>query len=269
MTSTGKVQNNQAQEKSFQLESTSDDLQMIYRDKLQDAFLNNPLPVEDQMFNLGLFTRSSLLVKFLVMNQLYERVKNIPGHIMEFGVWWGQNMVLLENLRAIHEPFNKQRKIVGFDTFSGYPSTNSSEPSGNDKLSDVWNEGSYSTTNDYKDYLENLLKIHESNNVLGHQSGCHELVKGDVSKTVPEYFEKQPHTMVALAYFDIGIYEPTVKALTAIKPHLMPGSVILLDELTWAESPGEAIAFKEVFSREEYKIEKCEHYPSKSIVTIK
>tara|TARA_R110002167_G_scaffold348055_1_gene559215 strand:- start:4151 stop:5011 length:861 start_codon:yes stop_codon:yes gene_type:complete len=269
MTFINKEQNNQAQEKSFQLESTSDETQLIYRDKLHDAFLNTPLPAEDQMFNLGLYTRSSLLVKFLVMNQLYERVKHIPGHIIELGVWWGQNMVLLENLRAIHEPFNKQRKIIGFDTFSGYPPANNTQPSNKDKLSEVWNEGSYSTSSNYKDYLDNLLKIHESNNVLGHQNGCHELVEGDVSITVPEYFEKQPHTMVALAYFDIGIYEPTVKALAAIKPHLMPGSVILLDELTWAESPGEAIAFKEVFSRNEYKIEKCEHYPSKSIVTIK
>ena len=260
---------NKAQEKSFQLETTADKSQIISRDKLHDAFINSPLPAEDLMFNLGLYTRSSLLVKFLVMNQLYERVKNIPGHIVEFGVWWGQNMVLLENLRAIHEPFNKQRKIVGFDTFSGYPSINNDLPTSKDKPSEVWNEGSYSTTNDYKKYLAELLKIHESNNVLGHKSGSHELIKGDVTKTVPDYFKEQPQTMVALAYFDIGIYEPTIKALKAIKPHLMPGSIILLDELTWAESPGEAIAFKEVFSIDEYKIEKCELYPSKSIVTIK
>lgn len=265
---------NKVQEKSFQLESTSDESQMISRDKLSEAFINSPLPREDLMFNLGLYTRSSLLVKFLVMNQLYQRVKNIPGHIVEFGVWWGQNMVLFENLRAIHEPFNKQRKIVGFDTFSGYPSANDDQANNDqvnnkDKPSEVWKEGSYSTPEDYKQHLEDLLKIHESNNVLGHQSGCHELIKGNVSQTVPEYFKSQPQTMVALAYFDIGIYEPTVNALKAIKPHLMPGSIILLDELTWAESPGEAIAFKEVFSRQEYAIEKCDLYPSKSIITIK
>ena len=42
-----------------------------------------------------------------------------------------------------------------------------------------------------------------------------------------------------------------------------------MDELTWPESPGEALAFKEVFKPGEYTLEKCELYPSKCIVTIK
>jgi len=49
---------------------------------------------------------------------------------------------------------------------------------------------------------------------------------------------------------------------------LLPGSIILFDELTWPGAPGEAIAFKEVFSGANYRIEKCQWYPSKAIVTI-
>jgi len=261
--------NNNAQTTSFQIESTASRHQIESRDDLHKAFLNSPLPAEDLMFNLGMYTRSSLLVKFLVMNQLYERVKNIPGHILELGVWWGQNIILLENLRAIHEPFNKQRKIIGFDTFTGYEIPDVEGEEKKDKHSDVWKNGSYSTSLDYKTYLEQLIKTHESNNVLGHNIGNHELMEGNVTLTVPEYFLNNPSTMVALAYFDIGLYEPTFAALKAIKPHLMSGSIILLDEFTWQESPGEAIAFKEVFSRDEYKIEKCELYPSKAIISIK
>ncbi len=249
---------------SFQTETTATKAQISNRDKLEELFRSSPLPLEDLLFNLGMYTRGSLLVKYLVMNQLYERIKSIPGALMEFGTWWGQNLVLLENLRAIHEPFNKQRVIVGFDTFSGY-----TKPSTEDKDSEVWVEHSYSTSSGYKDYLAELLAVHEGNNVLGHISGTHQLVEGDVVKTAPKYFADHPETIVALAYFDMGLYKPTAAALTAIKPHLVPGSVILLDELTWKESPGEAIAFKEVFTRGEYTIEKCELYPSKAIVTIK
>jgi hypothetical protein len=57
--------------------------------------------------------------------------------------------------------------------------------------------------------------------------------------------------------------------LRAIKPHLLPGSVLLFDELTWAGAPGEAVAFKEEFANLNYKIEKCELYPSKTIVTVR
>ncbi|MDQ7050004.1 MAG: TylF/MycF/NovP-related O-methyltransferase [Enterobacterales bacterium] len=260
--------NNTAQLNAYKIESSANDQQIHARNKLHQMFQQSPLPDHDLMFNLGLYTRSSVLVKFLVMDRIYQKIKNIPGHIMEFGVWWGQNLVLMENLRAIHEPFNKQRKIIGFDTFSGYDFKANNSQNKVDKPSEVWEKGSYSTSQNYIDYLQSLIQTHEANNVLGHQTGLHQLVAGDVAKSVPKYFDDNPATMVALAYFDIGLYKPTVEALKTIKPHLMPGSIILLDELTWQESPGEAIAFKEVFEKHEYEIEKVDIYPSKSIVTI-
>ena len=91
---------------------------------------------------------------------------------------------------------------------------------------------------------------------------------GDVTVTAPQYFVDHPETLVAFAFFDMGPYEPTIAALRAIQPHLVPGSVILFDELTWSGAPGEAMAFKEVFRDVSYRIEKCGLYPSKSIVTI-
>ena len=253
-----------AQSESYRVETTSSDGQLNFRQQLEDLFLSSPLPKEDLLFNLGMYTRSSLLVKFIVMNDLYERIKDIPGVLMEFGVWWGQNLVLMENLRAIHEPFNKQRTIIGFDTFAGYTS-----PSHQDKQGSVWAESAYATPEGHRDYLAHLLEVHEGNNILGHVRGMHHLIEGDVAETVPKYFEDHPESIVALAYFDLGLYAPTKAALRAIKPHLVPGSVILMDELSWAESPGEAIAFKEVFAGTSYKIEKCQLYPSKTIVTLK
>ena len=39
--------------------------------------------------------------------------------------------------------------------------------------------------------------------------------------------------------------------------------------MTWTEAPGEALAFKEVFTRDEIRVEKCDLYPSKAIVTMR
>lgn len=233
-----------------------------FRQRLQDLFHDSPMEPDELMFNLGLYVRSSLLVKFLVLDDLYRRIVSIPGALMEFGTWRGQNLVLLENLRAIHEPFNKQRTIVGFDTFTGYP-----EDSGMAQEA-IKAHGSYKATSDYPAYLAQLLEAHEGANAFGHLRGNHQLVAGDVTKTAPQYFVDNPATIVAFAFFDMGPYEPTVAALRAIQPHLVPGSVILFDELTWKGAPGEAIAFKEVFSGIPYRIEKCRLYPSKSIVTV-
>lgn len=252
------------QEATYQIETTASHEQLSARERLQAMFERSPLPVEDRLFNIGMFTRSSVLVKFLVMSEIYQRVMKIPGCLVEFGTWWGQNLILLENLRAIHEPFNKQRTIIGFDTFDGYTSL-----SNRDKNSEVWKERSYNTGKDYIHYLEELLRVHERCNVLGHVQGRHKLIAGDVSATAPAYFKKHPESIVAFAYFDMALYKPTKAALEAVKPHLVSGSILLLDELTWEESPGEAIAFKEVFSRDEVLVEKCVLYPSKAIITIR
>lgn len=244
--------------------SSADAAQLDFRRQLELLFRDNPLPPDALMFNLGMFTRSSLLVKFLVMNDIYERIKDVPGVLMEFGVWWGQNLVLLENLRAIHEPFNKQRMIVGFDTFAGYRNF-----SDKDVRAAVMLDGSYQTPEAYRDWLAGLLQVHEGSNAFGHVRGVHRLIEGDAAVTVPRYFEEHPETLVAMAFFDIGTYAPTRAALQALKPALLPGSVIVFDELTWPGAPGEAIAFKELFTDMDYAIEKCRYYPSKSIVTIR
>jgi hypothetical protein len=206
--------------------------------------------------------RSSALTKLLVIDDLYRRILPIPGAIVEFGVWWGQNLVLFENLRAIYEPFNKSRKIIGFDTFTGYRGF-----SEYDRAGEVFSEETYAVREDYAAYLRNLLSIHEANNVLGHVEGGHELVIGDVIETASEYFRKNVGITIALAYFDMGLYKPTRAGLEAIKPRLIPGSVILLDEFSWEEAPGEAAAFRDVFSGG-YRIEKSKFTPMRAIVTI-
>ena len=235
-----------------------------FRERLRELFASSPLPPDDLMFNLGLYVRSSLLVKFLVLNDLYLRFTSVPGVLVEFGTWWGQNLVLLENLRAIHEPFNKQRTIIGFDTFAGYSPAAAMPPEA------TATHGGYHTSEGYRDALAELLEVHEGNNAFGHLRGRHQLIQGRVEETAPRYFADHPATLVAFASFDIGPYEPTIAALRAIRPHLVPGSVLLFDELTWPGAPGEAIAFKEVFGGDAaYGVEKCQLYPSKSIVTLR
>ena len=249
---------------SYEMETNSSTSQLDFRKKMLEMFRGTPLPAEHLMCNFGLYTRGSVLVKYLVINELYELIVNIPGIIMEFGTWWGQNMVLFENMRAIYEPFNKTRRIIGFDTFTGYSSFSEKDAS-----SDVVDAGGYAVSKDYKSYLEELLSVHEGCNVLGHLRNRHKLIAGDVVETVPKYFEDHPETIVALAYFDMSLYKPTKVALEAIRPHLIPGSVVLLDELTWSDAPGEAIAFKEVFRDMNYTIKKSRYTAERAIVVIK
>src|SRR5438309_511656 len=77
------------------------------------AFRNNPIPENEQLSNTGIFTKRQDLTRQLFFNEIYKNILQVHGVIMEFGVRWGQNLVTLNNLRGIHEPYNYSRKIIG------------------------------------------------------------------------------------------------------------------------------------------------------------
>ena len=130
---------------------------------------------------------------------------------MEFGTWWGQNLVLYENLRSIYEPFNYDRRVIGFDTFEGYENI-----SDKDQRSDIIKEGGYTVSQDYDEYLRELLNYHERENVLFYNNK-HTVVKGDATETLDAFLTENPYTMVALAYFDMALYEPTKACLIVLR----------------------------------------------------
>jgi len=207
-----------------------------------------PIPNDQVLYNLGLFTRRHVLAKIFMLNELYKKIVPIHGVICEFGVHWGNNISLFSAMRSIYEPYNWNRKIIGFDTFEGFP--NIHEKDGN---SDKIKIGEYSTSNGYEIYLENILNYHESE-APNADIKKFELVKGDAIHTVKQYLKDNPETIIAFAYFDFDLYEPTKICLEAILPHLTKGAVIAFDELNYHGFPGETIAFKEVFGINKFKI---------------
>lgn len=91
------------------------------------ALRSSSIPDSELMDNLGLFLRRQNLARLLFMDQIYKMILDVHGVVMEFGVRWGQNISLFQNLRAIYEPFNYNRKIIGFDTFDGFPGVSSED----------------------------------------------------------------------------------------------------------------------------------------------
>ena len=203
---------------------------------------------EELLVNLGFYMRSGALARLLFLDEIYRKIVGIPGHIFEFGVWWGQTVTTFENLRAIHEPYNHQRHIVAFDTFTGYPEVGDS-----DRRSDIISEGVYSVSENYEAYLQELLDYHEKENVMSHIKK-HEIVKGDARQSAARWFAANPHAMVAMAFFDMALYEPTKACLEQIKPRLMPGSVVAFDQFNHKDYPGETRAALEVLGTEGYAI---------------
>jgi hypothetical protein len=207
-----------------------------------------PIPDDQLLQNLTLFMHRRIMSRLLFMTELYKSIIPINGIVMEFGVRWGRNVALFESLRGVYEPYNHTRKIVGFDTFSGFPSVHKA-----DGDHEIAAEGSYSVTEDYDTYLEKVLAYQNMINPIP-QIKKHELIKGDATKTITQYFDDHPETIVSLAYFDFDIYEPTRDCLAAILPHTTKGTVIGFDELNCSVFPGETIALNEVVGIGKYSV---------------
>jgi hypothetical protein len=224
---------------NIEIKSIAASSELENRNKINELFINCPIPQNERLANSGLFVKRQDLTKQLFFNDLYQKIVNVHGIIIEFGVRWGQNLVTLNNLRGIHEPFNYSRKIIGFDTFSGFSDVDTKD--GSHK---IIKEGAFSVTEDYEKYLEEILAYHENECPLSHIKK-NVILKGDAVVMLEKYLKEHPETIIAFAYFDFDVYSPTKKCLELIKPYLTKGSIIGFDELNDPQFPGETIAVRE------------------------
>lgn len=58
--------------------------------------------------------------KFIAHYELYKMIKDIPGEIVEFGVFKGASLIRWATFRELLET-SFSRKIIGFDVFGKFP----------------------------------------------------------------------------------------------------------------------------------------------------
>ena len=229
---------------------------------LIDIFNNSKIPESEKLQNLGLFLNRQLLTRILTLNELYKKIINVQGYILEFGVKYGQNIALFEVLRGIYEPYNYNRKIYGFDTFEGFPSV--SKRDGNHKVIKVGHNnipmGSYQE-------LKKILNYHESNNPISHVKTTN-LIKGDVRKTLDKFLKNNPESIFSIIFFDFDFYEPTKYCLNKLKNRLSKNSLLVFDELNNKFFPGVTQAVLEELSLNSCKVQRLNLDPNISYIII-
>jgi hypothetical protein len=220
------------------------------QNRFTELLHGSPIPDDELLANLGLYLSSKSLSRILFFHEIYHRILHSHGVIFEFGVRWGQTLSILSALRGIFEPFNRHRKIVGFDTFEGFKGM-----SEKDGTATNCKDGSFGVPEGYENYLAEILRMQETLNPINHLKK-YDLIKGDATDTIPDYLARHPETIISLAIFDFDIYKPTRAALETIRPHLCKGSILVFDELCDDVFPGETIALREVFGLRELRVER-------------
>ena len=220
------------------------------RERLFHLLKSCPIPDDQLLSNLGLFLDSKNLARILFFDFLFRQILDVQGVVMEFGTRWGQNLGLFSAMRGIYDPFNRQRKIIGFDTFQGFP-----EILPEDGTSDMMKPNNLAVSEGYADYLCEILRAHEKLNPLSHLEKF-ELCSGDAPKELEKFLARAPETIIALAYFDFDLYQPSLKCMELIKNRVTKGSVIGLDEVNDPDSPGETKALMKAFGLKNIKLKR-------------
>ncbi len=213
--------------------------QFEYYKQLNDFIEKTDYSIMKKVNTFPVFTTRQLITSFIEKYEIFKLCKNVPGSIVECGVAGGFGLMTFAHLCSIFEPYHYVRKVIGFDTFKGFPKiTKEDITSGAEHMKKGGLE-----SNSY-DVLKNSIKLYDMNRALGHINKI-ELVKGDISKTFPEYLKKNPSLVISFLYMDLDIYKPTLDTLKLVINRIPKGGIIAFDELNHPDYPGETIAVME------------------------
>lgn len=229
-------------------QSTSD------RDQFQAVsrlFESDPASTVERIEAFAKYATRQSLAKFLTKYEIFKRVLHVNGSVVECGVLHGGGLLSWAKLSSIFEPANHVRKVIGFDTFEGFPEV-SEKDTATGTFNDLKKSGLAGST---YDHVLQAVEVYDLNRPISHIPKV-ELVRGDLCTSAAQYVADNPHLVVALLYLDVDLYEPTKKAIEVFLPRMPKGSIIAFDELNARIFPGETLAVLDTIGLRNIQIER-------------
>lgn len=196
------------------------------------------------------------LKKILVRYELFKISNNIPGDIVECGVFKGTGHIFWLKMLSLFDN-NSSKKVIGFDTFSSFPKSTLKFEKKAAKL--FVKEANFKKENILKNLKEKIKKINLENRS--------ELIRGDIVKTSKKYSETNRGFRISLLHLDLDTYSGTKSALENFFPLVSKGGVIIFDEYG-ERGWGESEAIDEYFKNTKYTIQKTKnsYYPTAFLI---
>jgi hypothetical protein len=207
------------------------DLELISIDqKLYDGFNDFIMSSDLKVFG-----------KLLARTLLFQQVKDVPGDIIECGVFKGSGLFTFLKLKRYFCP-NTYKKVIGFDFFDSKKLTESLSAQDKQTMTLLFEERNFSHDISYKTFLE---KKFVECGFLDHEF---ELIQGDISKSVLSFVENRPGAKISLLYLDLDLEIPTYDTLNSLWDRVSSGGIVVFDEYAyhnWSESIGVDKFFKD------------------------
>jgi hypothetical protein len=198
---------------------------------LQRVFDTSNFASRDILTNFAAYVRRRDMVRFLAHYELFKHIIDLPGCIVEAGVFRGASFFTWAKLMETFCPGDRSRKVFGFDHFKGLHGFVQEDGMLDEKTAKV--EGGYGSS---LENIQSLIQLHNNDNLIPGVERCR-LINGDIRETLPAFLESHPGMKIALLHLDMDIYEPTKFALEQLYDSVLPSGVVVLDEyglIPWA-----------------------------------
>ncbi len=171
----------------------------------------------DAETHFNLFMNDERLSKFLIHYEIFKKIKNYKGSIVECGVFKGTSFSRFAMLRELIGK-SKSNKLIAFDVFSDkFPDTKFKNEK---KQRKHW----INTAGGSSIAINQLTKIFKKKKIKNFK-----LIKGDVLQTIPNFVKKNPNLKIALLNVDIDFVETTQCVLDNLYNKVIKGGIILFD----------------------------------------
>lgn len=237
------------------------------RQTLEAYFNDSPGSATEKLENFAKYVPRQNLARFLARYEIFRLIKDVQGSIVECGVLFGGGLMSFAKLSTILEPYNFQRRIFGFDTFTGFPSIDDADLAGlPQRKSAHLKVNGFSAESAYEDILQ-AISLYDLSRYLNHFPKV-QLIRGDFAETAQKFLHDFPHLVVSCLYLDFDIYQPTKIALDLFLPRMPKGSVLVFDELNEEAFPGETIAVMESLNLNSIRVRRFDFEPRISYAII-
>lgn len=172
--------------------------------------------------------------KLIARTLLFSYVKDVPGDIVECGVFKGTGVLTFLKLKKLLCQ-NSIKRVIGFDFFDSDKLIDTL--SGNDKeqMETLFTNRGFQHNSAFANDLHQ--KILNS----GFSEADFELIEGDIRKTAYDFIAERVGFKISLLYLDLDLEQPTFSALDAFWDRVSKGGVVVFDEYAyhkWSESVG-------------------------------
>ncbi len=215
--------------------------------------------------NFQIYTRRIFLKRFLAHYEFFRMTVDLPGDIVELGVYRGASLMSWANFLEIRNMGDRQKQVFGFDNFAGFTSFDEKDGKSD---TNVEKELSGFDASVFEEILKDAISIYDKDRFIPYKPRVR-LIKGNIEKTVPRFVKENPGLRISLLHFDCDLYQPTKVALEAFWPLVVPDGAVLFDEYGIRPWEGESNAVDEYFKDTKVKIRRLDWAPNPGGYIIK